>query len=170
MKQTFFCKVALASVLTFSFLSLKVLAYDGNINTKDHVSESKEVKLNFNIPDSYTFTIPESIDIDYPSLEGGISIKVDNSHLPKDYGISVLVKGKNNEFKFTSAENNNIPYKLVDEANKEVTSGSIAAKFTSQKDSPKEKNLKVKVDEKDILYAGDYKDSMTFDISVNKIS
>ncbi|MBD7912359.1 MULTISPECIES: hypothetical protein [Clostridium] len=170
MKQTLLSKMAIVSIFTFSFLSLRVSAYEMKLNTKEHGSEAREVKVNFNIPDTYTFTIPESIDIDYPSLEGGVCIKVDNSHLQKNYGISVKVKGKNDEFKFISNEGNSIPYKLIDEGNKEVTSGAIAANFTNEKESPKERNFKIKVDEKDILYAGNYKDSMVFDIAVNKLS
>ena len=140
-----------------------------NIKTLDASTSSNSTDVKYSVDPSYTVVIPASITLSDTAATSA-SISVDETAKPfklaKGQKLSVKIANEDtNNFKVTNADDS-LDY-TVTAGSETLAKGSTAAEFSN--DDKTDKTLTFsKMDASEAKYAGDYKGTLTFGISVEE--
>ena len=123
-------------------------------------------EVSFKVDPGYTITIPGSVTLDRKEDSGSITyendltIKADAMRIDQSKKVSVKINN-DNKFKMETTDSSEISYEITVGENK-IKKGDEVATFTTSTET-KNSTLHLKADNP--TYAGEYKGTLTFDIS-----
>ena len=154
MKKVFAVMLAVALMM-----SLPVTALAAN-------TEGGSTELSFNVDPTYTVTIPATVELNKVDTEGVVTYENDYTltaqaglRLKKGEYIEVTVAS---DFKMTTTEGATLDYTITAE-NAAVVTGDAVAKFATDK---AEQTATIHIAANDPDFAGEYKDTVTFTLTV----
>ena len=158
-------KKLIALILTVCLLAtMSVTAFAAN--TTDGSTE-----ISFNVDPTYTITIPASVELEKKEDNGVVTYE-------NDYTIGAVagVRLKNNEyievtvasdFTMETKEYAWLNYEILDANGKKVENNDVVAEFETDKNA---QSTTIHIAANDPDYAGEYKDTVTFTVSVEKLN
>ena len=158
-------KKLIAFILTVCLMvTMSVTAFAAN--TTDGFTE-----VSFNVDPTYTITIPASVELEKKEDNGVVTFE-------NDYTIGAVagVRLKNNEyievtvasdFTMETKEYAWLNYEILDANGKKVENNDVVATFETVKNA---QSTTIHIAANDPDYAGEYKDTVTFTVSVEKLN
>ena len=154
MKKVFAVMLAVALMM-----SLPVTALAAN-------TEGGSTELSFNVDPTYTVTIPATVELQKVEDNGTVTYENDYTltaqaglRLKKGEYIEVTVAG---DFEMITTEGATLDYTITAE-NAAVATGDVVAKFATDK---AEQTATIHIAANDPDFAGEYKDTVTFTLTV----
>ena len=154
MKKLFALILAVALMATMS-----VTAFAAN-------TTGGETEISFNVDPTYTVTIPATVELQRKDTEGVITYENDYTltaeagvRLKKNEYIEVTVAS---DFEMTTTEGATLDYAITAE-NAAVANNGVVAKFATDK---AEQTATIHIAANDPDFAGEYKDTVTFTLTV----
>ena len=143
--------------------SMSVAAFAAEVNTNGGTGSAE---IGFAVDPTYIVTIPETVTLEEKEAEGVVTYENDYTltaqagvRLKKNEYIEVTVAS---DFKMTTAEGATLDYAITAGGNA-VAGGGVVAEFDTDK---AEQTATIYIAANDPDYAGEYKDTVTFTLTV----
>ena len=158
-------KKLIALILTVCLMvTMSVTAFAAN-------TTGGSTEVSFNVDPTYTITIPASVELQRQEDNGVVTYE-------NDYTIGAVagVRLKNNEyievtvasdFTMETKEYAWLNYEILDANGKKVENNDVVAEFETDKNA---QSTTIHIAANDPDYAGEYKDTVTFTVSVEKLN
>ena len=155
-------KKLFALILTVCLLaSMSVTAFAAN-------TTGGSTKISFNVDPTYTITIPATVELNKVEDNGTVTYENDYTiganagvRLKKNEYIEVTVAS---DFEMTTEQGATLDYTITKGGNA-VATGGVVAEFATDKNA---QSTTIHIAANDPDYAGEYKDTVTFTVSVEK--
>lgn len=166
-------KKSIVSILTLAMVaSLAGTAFAAEI-TQDTAPQEGETNVILNVAPTYTITIPAEIGLDRVNNNGTVTYEKDAT-VTASAGVRLLEGEKiqvtlDSDFQLKTSDTAiyALPYKVkVGDSTTEIKSGDTVATFVTSTDAPQSDILHFAAENPE--FAGDYTDTVTFNIAIVK--
>ena len=162
-------KKLFALILTVAMLAtMSVTAFAAEIGTETNASQGS-TEVSFNVDPTYTVTIPATVELNKVEDNGVVTYENDYT-LTAQAGVRLffgeyIAVSVLSDFTMETEEFAWLDYVILDAEGYEVANNGVVAKFYTDK---AQQTATIHIGANDPDYAGEYKDTVTFTVSIEK--